>query len=85
MTAFDIAEPQGVDQWVQVDLSDIGAIADAVDLAPYFAWAYAAVRPLKQVYIWGRNSDKAEATVDAIVSSSEYQSLPDERRFRVSA
>ncbi|MEH0736949.1 ornithine cyclodeaminase family protein [Vibrio alginolyticus] len=54
------------------------------NLAPYFAWAYAAVRPLKQVYIWGRNSDKAEATVDAIVSSSEYQSLPDERRFRVS-
>lgn len=54
------------------------------NLAPYFAWAYAAVRPLKQVYVWGRSLDKAMTTVDRIVSSPEYQSLPIERQFAVS-
>ncbi|EJC7015264.1 ornithine cyclodeaminase [Vibrio parahaemolyticus] len=54
------------------------------NLAPYFAWAYAAIRPLKQVYVWGRNPEKAAATVDQILSSSEYQSLPEERQFSVS-
>ncbi|MGR5131684.1 ornithine cyclodeaminase family protein [Vibrio alfacsensis] len=54
------------------------------NLAPYFAWAYAAIRPLKQVYIWGRNSDKAAETVDKILSSPQYQSLPVERQFAVS-
>lgn len=53
------------------------------NLAPYMAYAYAAVRPLHKVMIWGRNQDKARQTVDAILSSSEYQSLPIERQFDV--
>ncbi len=54
------------------------------NLAPYFAWAYAAIRPIKHVYIWGRNPEKAVATVDRILSASEYQSLPAERQFDIS-
>lgn len=54
------------------------------NLAPYFAWAYAAIRPIKHVYVWGRNLDKATDTVDKIISSPEYQSLPSERQFTVS-
>lgn len=53
------------------------------NLAPYMAYAYAAVRPLQTVMIWGRNLDKARLTVDAILSSNEYQSLPIERQFSI--
>ncbi|NOI66040.1 ornithine cyclodeaminase family protein [Vibrio sp. 99-8-1] len=53
------------------------------NLAPYIAWAYAAVRPLKQVMVWGRDKQKAASTVDAIQSGHEYLSLPEEKRYKV--
>lgn len=53
------------------------------NLAPYMAYAYAAVRPLQKVMIWGRNEDKARQTVDTILTSREYRSLPVERQFTV--
>ncbi|MGD8231585.1 ornithine cyclodeaminase family protein [Vibrio sp. TRT 1302] len=53
------------------------------NLAPYMAYAYAAVRPLQKVMVWGRNEDKARQTVDTILTSREYQSLPIERQFTV--
>ena len=30
VTAFDIAEPAGVDDWIAVDMGDLGSIAEAV-------------------------------------------------------
>ncbi|MBW3695007.1 ornithine cyclodeaminase family protein [Vibrio sp. T187] len=53
------------------------------NLAPYIAWAYAAIRPLTEVVVWGRDEKKARCCVDAIISGSEYQSLPVERQFKV--
>ncbi|MCG7499738.1 ornithine cyclodeaminase family protein [Vibrio sp. Of7-15] len=53
------------------------------NLAPYIAWAYAAVRPLTKVMVWGREEQKARRTVDAILSGSEYQNLPKEKQFSV--
>ena len=35
-------------------------------LAPYFAEAHAAVRPIKNILIYGRSSEKAQATADSI-------------------
>ncbi|GAA5646666.1 ornithine cyclodeaminase family protein [Vibrio proteolyticus] len=54
------------------------------NLAAYVAWAYAAVRPLKQVQVWGRDRHKALAAVDRILSGDEYRALPPERQFSVS-
>ncbi|NOH78394.1 ornithine cyclodeaminase family protein [Vibrio sp. RE86] len=53
------------------------------NLAPYIANAYAAVRPLKQVYIWGRDSEKASKTAQTILASREYQSLPPSAQYQV--
>ena len=53
------------------------------NLAPYIAWAYAAVRPLEKVRVWGRDVSKARATVDAIISGREFQSLPESERYQV--
>lgn len=53
------------------------------NLAPYMAWAYAAVRPLTNVTVWGRDEQKARCTADAILSGAEYQSLPKDRQFSV--
>ncbi|KOO15216.1 ornithine cyclodeaminase [Vibrio xuii] len=53
------------------------------NLAPYMAYAYAAIRPLKKVLIWGRDKRKALKTIDTILSSNEYQSLPLESQFAV--
>lgn len=53
------------------------------NLAPYIAWAYAAVRPLKQVWVWGRDGQKAARVVDAIQSGSEYLSRPVGKRYKV--
>tara|TARA_Y100001956_G_scaffold81659_1_gene99867 strand:- start:4618 stop:5583 length:966 start_codon:yes stop_codon:yes gene_type:complete len=55
------------------------------NLAPYMAWAYAAIRPLKKVLVWGRDHHKAQAAVDKILSGLEYQSLPESQRYRVEA
>jgi len=55
------------------------------NLAPYMAYAYSAIRPLTKVQVWGRNKQKALSTVDAILSSNEYQSLPIEKQFEVEA
>ena len=35
-------------------------------LAPYMAWAHAAVRPIDRVLVWGRNPAHAERTVAAV-------------------
>jgi len=53
------------------------------NLAPYMAYAYAAIRPLKKVLVWGRDKRKALKTIDTILSSNEYQSLPLENQFEV--
>lgn len=53
------------------------------NLAPYIAWAYAAVRPLKQVLVWGRDKQKAAQTVDKIQSGSEYRAMPVGARYKV--
>ncbi|WP_099608725.1 ornithine cyclodeaminase family protein [Vibrio coralliilyticus] len=53
------------------------------NLAPYMAWAYAAVRPLSKVLVWGRDEAKARQTMDEILSASEYQALPESKRFSV--
>jgi 1-pyrroline-2-carboxylate reductase [NAD(P)H] len=53
------------------------------NLAPYMAYAYAAIRPLKKVLVWGRDKRKALKTIDTILSSNEYQSLPLENQFDV--
>ncbi len=53
------------------------------NLAPYIAWAYAAIRPLKHVLVWGRDQQKAAQTVDKIQSGNEYLSLPVGRRYKV--
>ncbi|MEF1184447.1 ornithine cyclodeaminase family protein [Vibrio sinaloensis] len=55
------------------------------NLAPYMAWAYAAIRPIKKVLVWGRDSQKAQAAVDKILSGSEYQSLAESSRYHVEA
>jgi 1-pyrroline-2-carboxylate reductase [NAD(P)H] len=47
------------------------------------AYAYAAIRPLKKVLVWGRDKRKALKTIDTILSSNEYQSLPLENQFDV--
>ena len=39
-------------------------------LAPYLIRAHAAVRPLEEVYVWGRNPDKAKALVDSFQDTS---------------
>lgn len=46
------------------------------NLAPYIAWAYAAVRPIKQVLVWGRDKQKALQTVARIQSGREYWAMP---------
>lgn len=53
------------------------------NLAPYMAYAYAAIRPLKKVLVWGRDKRKALKTIDTILSSNQYQSLPLENQFEV--
>lgn len=53
------------------------------NLAPYLAWAYAAIRPLSKVLVWGRDKQKALAAADKIVSGEEYQSLPPQSRYQV--
>ncbi|TFH93214.1 ornithine cyclodeaminase family protein [Vibrio ouci] len=53
------------------------------NLAPYMAYAYAAIRPIQKVLIWGRDKQKARKTIDTILSSNEYQSLPLENQFDV--
>lgn len=53
------------------------------NLAPYIAWAYAAVRPLTKVVVWGRDVQKAKRCVDAIISGKEYQNLPVDRQYTV--
>lgn len=53
------------------------------NLAPYIAYAYAAVRPLTQVYVWGRDSEKAFKTSQTILASREYQSLPPSAQYQV--
>lgn len=53
------------------------------NLAPYMAYAYAAIRPLKKVLVWGRDKQKALKTIDTILSSNEYQALPLESQFDV--
>ncbi|MCW8347928.1 ornithine cyclodeaminase family protein [Vibrio sp. ZSDZ65] len=53
-------------------------------LAAYFAWAYAAIRPLKRVLIWGRDQQKSAMTAEKIVHGAEYQALPRERQYQVS-
>lgn len=53
------------------------------NLAPYMAYAYAAVRPLEKVMVWGRDNSKARQTVETILTSREYQALPAERQFSV--
>ncbi len=35
-------------------------------LAPFMALAHASVRPIKEIYIWGRSHDAADATADHI-------------------
>lgn len=37
------------------------------NLAPYLIRAHCSVRPIKRVVLWGRNSQKAQACLDAIV------------------
>lgn len=53
-------------------------------LAPYFAWAYAAIRPIERVIVWGRDAAKAANAAERIVHGDEYQRLPSERQFSVS-
>lgn len=53
------------------------------NLAPYMAYAYAAIRPIKKVLVWGRDKQKARQTIDTILSSNQYQSLPIENQFDV--
>ncbi|MEZ8601716.1 ornithine cyclodeaminase family protein [Vibrio splendidus] len=53
------------------------------NLAPYIAWAYSAVRPIKQVLVWGRDKQKAVQTVDRIQSGSEYRAMPVGTRYTV--
>lgn len=53
------------------------------NLAHYMAWAYAAVRPLKRVIVWGRDSEKARATADKIVTGQEYQALTPSAQYSV--
>lgn len=53
------------------------------NLAPYMAYAYAAIRPIKKVLVWGRDKQKVRQTIDTILSSNQYQSLPLENQFEV--
>ncbi|MDC5805246.1 ornithine cyclodeaminase family protein [Vibrio europaeus] len=51
------------------------------NLAPYIAYAYSAIRPIRKVLIWGRDEQKARQTLDTISSSNEYQSLANSHQF----
>ncbi|XNS83141.1 ornithine cyclodeaminase family protein (plasmid) [Vibrio cyclitrophicus] len=58
-------------------------ICGSGNLAPYIAWAYAAVRPLKKVLVWGRDKQKAVQAVDRIQSGNEYRAMPIGTRYTV--
>jgi 1-pyrroline-2-carboxylate reductase [NAD(P)H] len=75
---LDLVDGTSVTYWRTAGVAGIAADylarADAArllvcgtgNLAPYMALAHAAVRPIRQVAVWGRGEEKARATIEEI-------------------